>query len=149
MILVVEDDPNDALLLRLAFKKARSSATLHFALNGPEAIRYLSGRGRYGARFAIPDLFLVDLKLPGMSGFEVLDWVRQRPSLHLMLVGVLSGSEYQEEIQKAYGLGASFYIIKPNDLDDLVVIARQLTQDHLVAVDAPVKNPPTHQQALV
>ena len=114
-ILVAEDDANDVTLLAVAFKKAGAPATVHFVHNGQEAIDYLQGRGPHGdrAHLPLPNLFVVALNLPGMSGFELLGWVRRQPFLQRMVVGVLSGSEYKPDMQKARALGASFYITKP------------------------------------
>ena len=130
-ILVAEDDANDMTLLALAFKKAGAFATVHFVHNGLEATRYLQGKGPYQdrAQFPLPNLFVVDLKLPGMSGFELLAWVRGQPLLQQMVMGVLSGSEYDQDIQKARALGARFYLIKPQKPAELVVIARQLVEE--------------------
>ena len=129
-ILVAEDDANDITFLTLAFKKAGAPATVHFVHNGLEAIDYLQGKGPYGDRAHLPppNLFVLALKLPGMSGFELLAWVCRQPFLARMVVGVLSGSEYKPDLQKARDSGANFYIIKPPTLPELVVIARQLVE---------------------
>jgi CheY-like chemotaxis protein len=129
-ILVAEDDANDRTLLALAFQKAGASATVHFVQNAQEAIDYLEGKGPYGDRAHLPppNLLVVDSTLPDMSGFELLAWVRRQPILQRMVVGVLSGSEYKPDMQEARALGASFYLTKPQNLQELVVIARQLVE---------------------
>ena len=134
VILVVEDDSNDAILL--ALRPPGSAAILNFVQDGPEAVRYLQGNGLLGkAQFPFPNMFLVDLRLPGMSGFELLDWVRRQPALNQMLVGVLSGLEHLPDIQEAYALGAKFYITKPSSNWELVEIARRLTEDCMVGFE--------------
>src|SRR5260221_230755 len=82
-ILHVEDDPNDVLLIDLAFRKAGLSPSLQVVHDGEEAIEYLSGRGSYSDRavFPFPELILLDLKLPRRSGFEVLSWLRDREEM--------------------------------------------------------------------
>jgi CheY-like chemotaxis protein len=129
-VLVAEDDPNDITFLTLAFKKAGPSVAVHFVQSGREAIQYLQGKRPYAdrAHFPLPNLFVVDLKLPGMSGFELLDWVRRQPSLQRIVIGVLSGSDYESDIQQARALGATFYFTKPPAFPELVLVARQLLE---------------------
>ncbi len=120
---------DDATLLAHAFKKVRSSAALRFVCDGEEAITYLQGHGPYGNRadFRSPNLFVLELCLPDMSGLKLLDWVRRQPSLQRLVVGVLSGVEYGPDIQQALALGATFYFAKPHTYQELLEIARRLT----------------------
>jgi CheY-like chemotaxis protein len=129
-ILVADDNQDDTFFLTRAFKKAGASGTIHLVRDGQEAINYLQGHGPYGnrARFPFPDLFVVDSTLPSVSGLELLDWVRRQRFSQPVVVGVLSGVEYGPDIQKAFALGARFYFAKPNQFEDLVVIARQLAE---------------------
>jgi DNA-binding response OmpR family regulator len=89
---------------------------------------------------------VVDLTLPGMSGFELLAWVRRQSFLQRTVTGVLSGSDYEPDIQKARALGAKFFITKPPAFPELVVVARQLLEKCPAGVPfvsaAATKSPP-------
>jgi len=121
-ILVVEDSPAATLVLRLALKRARLAPGLMEVSDGHEAICYLSGDGRYGdrERFPAPNLLLLDLKLPGASGYEVLAWVRQNPEWQALPVIVLTNSSDKRELEKARALGANAVLTKNTDLDEFV-----------------------------
>src|SRR5262249_41979466 len=99
-VLFVEDDPNDIRLMRGAWARVGVLNPLHIARDGEEAVRYLSGKGRFADRAAypMPCLLLVDLKLPKMSGFEVLKWLRTQPELETVKVIVLSSSKQPPDI---------------------------------------------------
>src|SRR4051812_28573679 len=96
-ILLAEDDPNDVLLIQRAFQKAGLRIALEVVADGEQAIEYLSGRGIYSNRekYPLPFLLLLDLKMPGIDGFEVLQWIRGQPSLKRLLVVVLTSSILQ------------------------------------------------------
>ncbi len=121
-ILLVEDDPNDALLVRMAFQRTRSGIPLLIVPNGLEAVNYLNGEGIYADRSAypIPDIILLDLKMPLMSGFEVLRWIRERPGLKRLPVIVLTSSVQDSDARAAYDAGANSYLVKPTDFNELV-----------------------------
>ena len=135
-ILVAEDDPNDALLLKLAFDRVWVNAWVHFVSDGQEAIDYLQGEPRYEdrARYPWPDLLMLDLKMPRANGFDVLGWLHQRPGLNRMVVAVLSGCAWQPDIDRAYALGANFYFIKSLHFEDLVGMAESLKDETLEAL---------------
>src|SRR5262245_39506711 len=90
IILLAEDDDNDVVLLERAFQKANRHDSLRIVRDGDQAINYLSGRGEYAdrERFPIPFVILLDLKMPGTNGFEVLEWVRSDPELKRLLIVV-------------------------------------------------------------
>jgi len=121
-ILLAEDDPNDVLLIQRAFQKAGLGSVLKIVPDGAEAIDYLSGRGAYADRdkFPLPFLLLLDLKMPGTDGFEVLQWVRSDEEVKRLLVVVLTSSELQEDVDRAYELGANSYLVKPVSFDEMV-----------------------------
>jgi CheY-like chemotaxis protein len=126
-ILLVEDDPNDVILLQRAFQKAGLKEALKVARNGREAIDYLSGTGDYAqrGRHPLPFMLLLDLKMPGIDGFEVLRWVRSHRELKRLLVVVLTSSNLQSDVDQAYDLGANSYLIKPVEFSEMVnMIAR-------------------------
>jgi CheY-like chemotaxis protein len=120
-ILLVEDDSNDVWLIQHAFQKAGLSEMLKVARDGAEAIDYLSGHGPYAQRerFPVPFLLLLDLKMPGVDGFEVLQWVRAEPTLRRLLVVVLTSSNLQADVDRAYELGANSYLVKPVEYEQM------------------------------
>jgi CheY-like chemotaxis protein len=121
-ILLAEDDPNDVLLIQRAFQKAGLNTVLRVVRDGEQAIEYLSGRGNYGdrERFPLPFLLLLDLKMPGTDGFEVLQWVRDEPEFRRLLIIVLTSSNLQADVDRAYDLGANSYLVKPVEFDQMV-----------------------------
>jgi len=134
-VLHVDDDPNDTELLRAAFSKARLPLIIHNAEDGEQAIAYLNGQGSYANRqkYQLPALVLLDLKLPGATGFEILEWVRTHPEFANLPVVVLSGSELKADVQQAYAGGADSYLIKPMAFDGLVSLVKDISSTWLSA----------------
>jgi CheY-like chemotaxis protein len=122
IILLAEDDPNDVVLIQRAFQKAGLRNILKVVEDGDQAIKYLSGQGVYSNReqYPLPFLMLLDLKMPGTDGFEVLEWLRNEPQLKRMLVVVLTSSNLQADVDHAYELGANSYLVKPVSFDEMV-----------------------------
>lgn len=120
-LLLVEDDENDVFLMERAMAKANLSSPIHVAVNGQEAIDYLSGIGNYGDRstYPLPHCIFLDLKLPFINGFEVLEWMRSQPSLQGINVIVLTSSPEERDRQRATELGAKAYLVKPPTADSL------------------------------
>jgi CheY-like chemotaxis protein len=137
-ILVADDNNDDTFFLAQAFMKAGASGTIHLVRDGQDAIDYLQGRHPYGnrAQFPFPNLFVVDANLPFVSGLEVLDWVRRQRFSQPLVVGVLSGTDHEPDMEKALALGAKFYFAKPHKFEDLVVIARQLADQCAAGLSA-------------
>jgi CheY-like chemotaxis protein len=127
-ILVAEDEESDSFMLQLACQKAGLTRPLVMVGDGGEAMDYLSGRGRFFDRAAhpLPALVVLDLKMPRMSGFDVLGWLADQPTFKELPVVVLSSSSDVSDIKKAQALGAREYFIKPHRLEDLVNIARRI-----------------------
>jgi CheY-like chemotaxis protein len=127
-ILLVDDNPHDVVLLRLAFRRVGIIDPIKLVKDGTEAVRYLKGDGIYTDRHAYPTptLMLLDLNMPQTSGFDVLRWVRAQPTLSQMMVVVMTGSKESEDVQRAYELGANSYLIKPTKFSDLVKITQSL-----------------------
>jgi len=127
-ILLVEDDEADILLLRRAFRNARIANHLVEVRDGQAAIQYLSGEGPYAdrTRYPIPFLILLDLRLPKLSGFEVLAWIREQPELVDLIIVVLTGSDRVPDVSKAHELGANSYLVKPGTFDELVEMVKQI-----------------------
>jgi len=128
LILIVEDNPDDILLLQRAFKKARIANPIYIAEDGEEAVAYLSGEGKYGNRedFPLPILVILDLKLPRKSGFEVLEWVREQKGLRRIPIVVLTSSSETTDINRAYDLGANSYLVKPVSFSSLLDLTTTL-----------------------
>ncbi len=127
-ILLVEDSPDDVLLVRRAFQKAGIENPIVAVENGDEALAYLNGTGLYADRqkYPLPTLTLLDLKLPRRSGLEVLAWVRQHSGIKRMPIIVLTSSRDEDDINRAYDLGANSYLVKPVAFDDLLRLVRSL-----------------------
>jgi len=120
VILVAEDNDNDVVMLRRAFDQLGISAPLQFVSNGEEAIAYLEGTGKFSSRQEnpLPDIILMDLKMPRKSGLEVLDWWHRQPHLAAIRIVVLTTSEEIRDVNAAYRLGAASFVIKPLDFAD-------------------------------
>jgi len=140
LILLVEDDPNDIILIKRAFEKARITNPLQVVEDGEEAISYLAGKGPYGDRekYSLPMLILLDLKLPRKSGHEVLEWLCQQPILKRLTVVVLTSSQQSSDINRAYDLGANSYLVKPVTFDALVEMVKTLNLYWLLLNENPI-----------
>ncbi len=121
-ILLAEDDPNDTLLIKRAFQKAGLGGILKTVSDGDQAIDYLRGVNDFAdrAKFPLPFLLLLDLKMPGTNGFEVLQWLRGQPDFKRLLVVVLTSSNLQADVDRAYDLGANSYLVKPVEFNEMV-----------------------------
>jgi CheY-like chemotaxis protein len=115
VILVAEDDDNDVVMLRRAFDQLAISSPLQFVSNGEEAIAYLKGNGKFANRqeYPLPDIILMDLKMPRKNGLEVLDWWHRQAHLAAIRIVVLTTSEEMRDVNAAYRLGAASFIVKP------------------------------------
>ena len=123
-ILLVEDNPNDVLLIRRAFSKAAVPNPLHVVGDGEKAIGYLAGDGEYAdrAKYPLPAFILLDLKLPRKSGHEVVDWLRAQPVLRRIPVVVLTSSSMPADLERSYDAGVNSYLVKPVEFDELRVL---------------------------
>jgi len=129
-ILHVDDDPNDTLLFQHACQKAGVSFNVQNVEDGDEAISYLRGAEQFAnrERYPLPRLLLLDLKMPRLNGFDVLAWVRDHDQFSAMPVVVLSSSNHDVDVKRAYDLGANSYVVKPVGFDALVEIVKSLNQ---------------------
>lgn len=132
-VLHVDDDPNDTALLQAASRNARVEFRLHNVEDGEQAIAYLNAAQQ--SRGSMPALVLLDMKMPRATGLEILRWIRQHPNLSRLPVIVLSGSELQEDIRKAYAEGANSYFVKPLGFDALVELIRNISSVWLAEKD--------------
>lgn len=124
-ILLVEDNPGDVRLTRETLKDARILNNLHVAEDGIQALAYLRREGPHAGAVR-PDLVLLDLNLPRMSGREVLAEIKGDPRLRSIPVVVLTTSKAEEDIIKSYDLHANCYISKPVEFDGFVEVVRSI-----------------------
>jgi len=117
-LLLVEDSEDDAYFFERALKKSGSTCLFHHVTNGAEAIDYIEKASTPG-NGVLPRVVFLDLKMPVLNGFEVLDWLQTQPYASQMRVIVLSGSEHQMDKQRAGQLGAAAYLVKPVKESDL------------------------------
>jgi len=137
-VLHVEDEPADRMIVSAAFKKAAPNVLLKAAIDGEQAIAYLSGQGVFANRelHPMPLLVLLDIKLPRKSGLEVLEWIRKHPTLKSMPVLMLTSSSESNDLDRAYALGANSYLVKTVDLPAMREIVRGIGE-YAAIVAAP------------
>lgn len=127
-ILLVEDNPDDVELTRLAFDEAGSPHRLSVVGDGAQALDFLLARGQYAARdgAALPALVLLDLNLPKLDGREVLQAIRRHPATRSLPVVMLTTSAEPMDVEALYALGANSYIQKPVEFERFVEVVRQV-----------------------
>jgi chemotaxis family two-component system response regulator Rcp1 len=136
-ILLVEDNPGDVRLLREAFGKVNSAATLHVAVDGEEAIAFLKQQGSH-TDAPRPALILLDLTLPKMDGHEILTYIKQDADLKTIPTVILTASRTDADIARAYRCGANCYISKSRLPADLHGIVRRINDFWLTKVKLPM-----------
>jgi CheY-like chemotaxis protein len=126
-LLLIEDEETDALLFQRALDSAGIELQCEVVTNGPDAIGYLAGDGRFTdrGRFPLPALVLLDLNLPGWSGCEVLRRIRKDHGRALAVI-ILTASRERRDIMSAYELGANAYVVKPGTMTDLKLLVKDL-----------------------
>ncbi|HYF63093.1 MAG TPA: response regulator [Herpetosiphonaceae bacterium] len=127
-ILLVEDNRMDVELTLDAFQEARLLNTIYVTPTGQEALDYLFGRGKYADRatYPLPNLILLDLKLPGIDGFEVLRQIKSTPLLKRLPVIILTSSKEEGDLTLTYDIGANSYIVKPVSFEGFLGVVRQI-----------------------
>jgi CheY-like chemotaxis protein len=123
-ILLVEDNEDDVFLMQRALKGARVINPMFVVEDGQEAVDYLGGAGKFADRetYPLPAIVFLDLKLPLISGHDVLAWVRRQKELESLVVIVLTSSNEASDLSRCYALGANSYLVKPptpEQLEDL------------------------------
>jgi len=128
VILLVEDNPDDVALTERALKKNNIINTVVVAHDGQEALDFLTGTGVFegAATDELPEVVLLDLKLPKVNGLEVLRAIRSDERTHRLPVVILTSSAEERDIVSSYDLGANSYIRKPVDFDQFVEAVREL-----------------------
>jgi CheY-like chemotaxis protein len=137
-ILLVEDEPTDAALITRAFEKARvRNPVIHLA-DGDQVLRYLAGKGEYADRvkYPLPAVILLDLKLPGATGMQILQWMRVQGEIRRIPVVVLTSDESPKTIDAAYDLGANSYLVKPGNAAEVARMV-QTIQQYWVELNEP------------
>ncbi|MDB6025418.1 MAG: histidine kinase [Verrucomicrobiales bacterium] len=136
VVLYAEDEDDARVLLTRAFLKGGVNAVELVQVNdGSEVVRYLSGEGQYADRtnFPLPHLLLLDLKMPRLSGFDVLEYLRKHPQFQTFPVVVFSFSDNEADVKKAHDLGCHFYVIKPGVFGTLVEFVKAIELECLAA----------------
>ncbi|MBD8059008.1 response regulator [Cellulomonas sp. JH27-2] len=136
-VLVVEDDPGDQLLIREVFEEHNAADALTIVEDGVAAIAYLHREGEY-AHARRPTLMLLDLNLPKQSGREVLEQVRSESDLRALPVVVLTTSDEEVDVVRAYAAGANAYVTKPLNWDDFTTKVRKLEEFYLRTARLPL-----------
>ena len=139
-ILFAEDSSDDALLTMRALKKSGFANKLHHVKDGAEALDFLYRRGAYTSRTGKenPKLLLLDLKMPKMSGLEVLEIIKADPDLKSIPVVVLTSSREDPDIHKSYALGANSYITKPVESENFFNVIKEIGLYWMVLSQLPV-----------
>ncbi|RUR86559.1 response regulator [Chlorogloeopsis fritschii PCC 9212] len=127
-ILLAEDSTSDLMLVERALSRLDSPVALYVVRNGEEAIAYLQGEREYAnrQRYPFPDLVMTNMKMPRITGMELLAWIRQQPELQPLPVVVMSSSNDPDEFERATELHVNSYFVKPLRLEDLVETVRSI-----------------------
>ena len=125
-ILIAEDSQDDAFFLERAFRKIGLKNPVQILTDGAEVLDYLKAQGKYENRteFPFPSVMFIDIKMPRVSGFEVLQWLKDHQECKVIPTIVFSSSEQPEDIERAYQLGANAYFVKPNSTEQLADLLR-------------------------
>lgn len=128
LILLVEDNPDDVLLVCRAFQRAGVKHPLHSVPSGQEAIAYFKGDTPYGDRvtYPLPAMVLLDINMPGTDGFEVLRWLRRQPEFAQLCIVMLTTSDQIRDVNYAYSAGANSFLVKPLDFWNAAELSRSL-----------------------
>lgn len=140
-ILFVDDNRMDVELTLDAFGEARLGNKIHVSGSGQEALDYMFGRDKYGDRkaYPLPDIVLLDLKMPGIDGFEVLRQLKESPVLKRIPVIVLTSSREEGDRALSYDIGANSYLVKPITFDGFLDVVKQIDQYWILLNVGPPK----------
>jgi len=138
-ILIVEDNPNDAELTLRALKKHNLANEVYIAEDGEEAIDFIFAKGKFASRSKAKPLKVIflDLKLPKISGLEVLEKIKSDPSTKKLPVVIITSSKEDPDIKAAYALGTNGYVVNPVDFNDFVKVMQNTGLFWLLVNEAP------------
>jgi CheY-like chemotaxis protein len=138
-VLLVEDNPEDALLFRHALQNCRTEVQLKQVTDGHAALDYLKGEGAFTDRkaYPLPGLVILDLHIPGFGGLTLLRWIRKQRWLAGLPVVVFSGSDYGKSVAEAMESGADTYMVKGHECDDLVRLLENMDLNWARAGEVP------------
>jgi CheY-like chemotaxis protein len=133
-ILLAEDEDDDVFLMQRAVRKMSGAISLQRVKDGKEAVEYLSGENRFSdrKRYPLPSLILLDIKMPRLNGFDVLEWLKANGTLTHIPVVMVSSSTVKTDLETALGLGARDYLVKPVPFEQLKELFL-ITEDFLSA----------------
>ncbi len=125
-LLLIEDNQDDVFLMKRALKAAHVMNPLYVVEHGQEAVDYLGGAGKFANResYPMPAVAFLDLKLPFISGHDVLAWIRRQKELESLVVVVLTSSNEASDLSRCYSLGANSYVVKPPTSEQLEELAK-------------------------
>lgn len=138
-ILVAEDEETDALILRMAVQQAGIPNPLIITHDGTETLAYLRGEAPFSDRstYPLPALLILDLKMPALTGFDVLSWLRSRPDFTELPAVVLSSSSHEADVAKAREMGAREFHVKPHSFKELTRLVQELARRWLERSSLP------------
>jgi CheY-like chemotaxis protein len=141
-ILLVEDEPDDVFFVERAFHTADIKHPLFTVGDGQEAIHYLSGKGKYADRaaYSLPQLVLADLKMPRLTGFDLIEWMRKDEQCRLVPIIILSSSGLPADVNRAYALGANAYMVKPAEARALERLFQTIAEFWLAGEKPEIKH---------
>lgn len=142
-VLLVEDNLADVALIQEALHEIGASVDLSVTEDGAESLDFLYRKGEY-AQAPRPDIILLDLNLPKKSGYEVLEDVKKHQELRRIPVIILTTSEAETDVARAYAMGANCYITKPPDLDSFFTMVKSIYDFWLNLVELPSNSNPDH-----
>jgi CheY-like chemotaxis protein len=127
-ILLVEDQETDVNLIAASFERAGIKHPIVSVRGGLAAMAYLSGDPPYDdrSRYPLPALVLLDVRMPGVDGYQVLQWIRQHPTFATIPVVMLTGSDSISDAGNAYQLGATTFLVKPFDFSNTLELSRAI-----------------------
>jgi CheY-like chemotaxis protein len=137
-ILLAEDNPDDVLITKRAWSKGLIKNKLYVVNNGEEALKFLFKQGEY-SNAPTPSLMLLDLKMPRVDGFEVLKTVKQDAKLKMLPIIVLTTSNREQDIQRAYELGCNSYIMKPVSYEKFIEAVNTIQRYWMTMCEIPLK----------